>query len=54
MNVSKDGIIARDQFVFEQAKSRNTPILMVLSGGYTQKSADIIADSIINLTSLYK
>ena len=54
MNVSKDGIIARDQFVFEQAKSRSTPILMVLSGGYTQKSADIIADSIINLTSLYK
>lgn len=52
LSVSATGIVDRDQFVFEQARSKKTPIAMVLSGGYTRQSADIIAKSIINLTML--
>ena len=46
---SKDGIIERDEFVFSQATTNKIPILMLLSGGYTQKSASIIGRSIKNL-----
>jgi histone deacetylase 11 len=46
MSMSKQGIIERDFFVFNQACVRNIPILMVLSGGYTSESAGIIADSL--------
>lgn len=47
--LSKEGIMQRDAFVFSQAKQNNIPILMVLSGGYTQESADITAHSIENI-----
>ena len=47
--VSEEGIIERDEFVFEQAKQNNIPISMLLSGGYTQQSAGIISNSIQNL-----
>ncbi|MEX0939968.1 MAG: histone deacetylase [Candidatus Babeliales bacterium] len=46
MNISFDGMIARDQFVWQQAKDKNIPILMVLSGGYSAQSAPMIAKSI--------
>ena len=49
MNISREGIIKRDEIVFSNAKDRGIPILMVLSGGYTKASASIIADSIVNL-----
>ena len=43
------GIIERDQIVFESAIKRNIPIMMVTSGGYQRTTARIIADSIKNL-----
>lgn len=43
------GIIERDKIVFENARKRNIPIVMVTSGGYQQSTARIIADSILNL-----
>ncbi|XP_068623099.1 histone deacetylase 11 [Battus philenor] len=49
LNISEDGIIKRDQFVFEQCKENNIPIVMLTSGGYLRKTAKIIADSIMNL-----
>jgi len=49
MNVSREGIIERDEVVFGYAKEKNLPILMVLSGGYTAESADIIGESIKNI-----
>lgn len=49
MGVSEEGIIQRDEFVFEQAQASGIPITMVLSGGYTDRSAKVIGDSIINL-----
>lgn len=49
LQVTAQGIVDRDEFVFRQAKERGIPIAMVLSGGYTPESARIIADSISNL-----
>lgn len=47
--IPEKDIIKRDEMVFEQAISRKTPIVMVLSGGYQQSNARVIAESIGNL-----
>ena len=49
MNISAEGILRRDGFVFQCALDRKIPILMVLSGGYTRKSAGVIGRSIENI-----
>ncbi|XP_064310374.1 histone deacetylase 11 isoform X1 [Phalacrocorax carbo] len=50
--ISPQGIVKRDEIVFKAARSRRIPILMVTSGGYQKRTAQIIADSILNLHSL--
>jgi len=47
--VSEEGVIKRDEIVFRNAMERKIPILMVLSGGYTYQSADVISRSIENI-----
>jgi len=49
MNITAEGIIRRDGIVFQIAIARKIPILMVLSGGYTKKSAGVIGRSIGNI-----
>ncbi len=49
MGISAEGIIARDEIVFRCAVERKVPILMLLSGGYTRRSAKIIGRSIENI-----
>ena len=49
MKISAQGISKRDELVFKFARERNIPILMVLSGGDTKKSAGIIGKSIENI-----
>lgn len=49
MNISKDGIIKRDELVFKFACENVVPVCMVTSGGYSSASAEIIADSLKNL-----
>jgi histone deacetylase 11 len=49
MNVSAAGLVQRDAFVFDQAEQYKVPIAMVTSGGYTTKSADVIAASLTNI-----
>lgn len=49
MRISENGIIKRDELVFQYAHERNIPIVMVLSGGYTKKSAGIIGKSVHNI-----
>ena len=49
LKISAEGIIKRDEIVFREARKRKIPIMMLLSGGYTQESGNIIGDSIINL-----
>jgi len=47
--ISKKGVVKRDELVFEAGKQKNIPVCMLLSGGYTNESAIVIADSIKNL-----
>lgn len=49
MNVSYEGMIARDTFVWQQAKFFNIPIMMVTSGGYSAESPQLIAETIKNI-----
>ncbi|KAK3578775.1 hypothetical protein CHS0354_035683 [Potamilus streckersoni] len=49
LSITPKGIIQRDEIVFEKARKRGIPVLMVTSGGYQKTTARIIADSIINL-----
>jgi acetoin utilization deacetylase AcuC-like enzyme len=49
MSITAEGIIERDELVFTCTLERKTPILMLLSGGYTRRSAKIIGRSIENI-----
>eukprot|EP00850_Spirogloea_muscicola_P006637 SM000032S12021 [mRNA] locus=s32:1728:3168:+ [translate_table: standard] len=49
LSVTADGVMKRDEMVFQFARRMSCPILMVTSGGYQKNNADIIAKSIINL-----
>mmetsp|Transcript_8079 Transcript_8079/g.9169 ORF Transcript_8079/g.9169 Transcript_8079/m.9169 type:complete len:93 (+) Transcript_8079:332-610(+) len=50
LNITENGVIARDELVFQSALDLNIPICMVLSGGYQKINAHCIAASIQNLT----
>ncbi|ESP04563.1 hypothetical protein LOTGIDRAFT_237312 [Lottia gigantea] len=52
LSITPQGIIERDQIVFQKARTRGIPIFMVTSGGYLKQTARIIADSILNLKTL--
>lgn len=54
LNISPQGVIERDEIVFKFATERNLPILMLLSGGYQKSNAEIIADSIINISKKFR
>ena len=47
--ISSNGIIARDEIVFQLCHHTHIPVVMVLSGGYTLASANIITMSLENL-----
>uniref|UniRef100_A0A6B2L653 histone deacetylase n=1 Tax=Arcella intermedia TaxID=1963864 RepID=A0A6B2L653_9EUKA len=49
MQLTANGVIKRDEMVFTSAFQNKAPIAMLLSGGYQQCNARVIADSIINL-----
>lgn len=49
LDVSPEGVITRDEIVFQWAKERKIPIAMVLSGGYQRSNAEVIANSLNNL-----
>lgn len=49
LSITGDGIIKRDEIVFELVRSRRIPIVMVTSGGYQRSTAQVIANSILNL-----
>lgn len=50
LNITEEGIIARDELVFRHCYQDNkVPIVMLLSGGYQISNAPVIAESIRNL-----
>lgn len=49
LKISEEGIIERDEIVFQACFENDIPVLMLLSGGYTPESAGIVSRSIENL-----
>lgn len=47
--MSPEGVVMRDQMVFQACKEAKVPIVMLTSGGYQRNNAEIIANSIGNL-----
>jgi histone deacetylase 11 len=52
LRLSEAGVIKRDAIVFTNALEKEIPILMLLGGGYTKKSAPVIAESIENIVQM--
>jgi histone deacetylase 11 len=46
LSISEQGILERDQFVFHTLTEAGIPWVMVLSGGYTRKSYQLVANSV--------
>lgn len=42
LNLTKEGLKKRDEFVFSIAKNKNIPVAVVLAGGYAQKLEDTV------------
>ena len=53
LHVTPQGVIQRDEMVFQHAMDVKAPIVMLLSGGYTKNTHQVIADSILNLTKKF-
>ncbi|CAJ0590149.1 unnamed protein product [Cylicocyclus nassatus] len=49
LNLSPKCIVHRDEAVFQLCRQKSIPIVMLTSGGYLMKSAEVIAKSIRNL-----
>lgn len=52
-DVSEQGVIKRDELVFQAAIENKIPILMLLAGGYTKESSLVISNSINNLQNKF-
>lgn len=52
LNISASTIRERDLFVVGELRKRKIPTAMVLSGGYTQSSHQLVADSVIALLEM--
>ncbi len=46
LKISAEGILARDLFVFQTLVDARIPVVMVLSGGYTSESYQLVAGSV--------
>ena len=44
--MSRETVVARDEKVVGMCRRRGVPVAMVLSGGYQQVNAEVIADSL--------
>ncbi len=51
--IPKEGVLKRDLYVVEECRKRNIPVAMTLSGGYSEESWRIHADSIAALARKY-
>ncbi len=49
LNISAQGILERDRLVFQTLVAAGIPIVMVLSGGYTAESYQLVASSVGNV-----
>jgi histone deacetylase 11 len=49
LRISAPAILERDLYVVGELRQRGIPTVMVLSGGYTKQSFQLVADSVIRL-----
>ena len=52
MNLSKDGIIKRDMYVWEIVRQKNIPIVMTLSGGYSPDNVELVSQTLTNILNM--
>ncbi len=52
LNISAAAIRDRDLFVVGELRKRNIPTIMLLSGGYTKQSFQLVADSVTGLLEM--
>ncbi len=53
LNVSAEGVLARDRFVFDSLIDRGIPVVMLLSGGYSQESYQMVAATVAYVLRTY-
>jgi histone deacetylase 11 len=46
LDVSAAGVLTRDQFVIQQLAERGIPTVMLLSGGYSRRSFQLVAETV--------
>lgn len=54
LKISKQGILERDRLVFQTLIAAGIPTVMVLSGGYTRESYQLVADSVADVLLSWK
>ncbi len=52
LKVSAEEILERDLFVIDELRKRNLPVVMLLSGGYSQESFQLVAATVSKLLRL--
>lgn len=52
LNISAETILERDLFVVRELRKRDIPTIMLLSGGYTRQSYQLVAESVIRLIEM--
>jgi len=53
LDITPEGVVKRDDMVFEEARKRNIPLVMLLSGGYQKTNAGVIANSVTSILQKY-
>jgi histone deacetylase 11 len=53
LNLAAADVLARDLYVVEQLRERNIPVVMLLSGGYSRASYELVADSVAEMLRRY-
>ncbi len=53
LRISADAILKRDLFVVKELRQRGIPTVMVLSGGYTKESFQLVANSVVELVKAH-
>lgn len=53
LKVTPEGVIKREEMIFQYALDVDAPIVMLLSGGYTRTTHVVIADSILHLSKKF-
>jgi len=53
LGLSAAAVLERDLFVVEQLRTRGIPTVMLLSGGYSQESYQLVAATVVELLRRY-